>query len=116
MPLSVARWLEAGHRREPSAALFFGDSMFNLSGAINVALFLFSQSQLLLFGPPVFEPELVPTQPATDPVDQSPRWQLNGVNLGNDFQELRSIQTSERSRNSMVQPGDNSSQGLHDII
>jgi hypothetical protein len=93
-----------------SVALFFCDSMFHLSGAINVVLFLVSQSQLLLFAPPVH------TQPATasDPVDQSPR--LNGVDLATDSQELRSIKLSERSRNSIVQIGDNSSQGLHDII
>jgi hypothetical protein len=75
--------------------------MLNLSGAIDVVLFLFSQSQLLLFAPPVFEPELP---------------QLSAVDLANNIQGMRSNQLAERSRNSMVQSGNNSSQGLHDII
>jgi hypothetical protein len=99
LPLWVARRLQGDH--EPSAALLFGASIFSLSGATNVVLFLASQTQLLLFAPPVFEPELP---------------QLSAVDLANDSQELCSCQLSKRSRNTMVQLGDNSSQGLHDII
>ncbi|KAH9978827.1 hypothetical protein BGW80DRAFT_698658 [Lactifluus volemus] len=101
LPLTVARWSAFNHRHVPSAVQFFDASMLNLSGAFEVALFLFSQTQLLLFAPPVFEPELP---------------QLSAVDLANDSQELCSCQLRKRSRNSVVQSGDNSSQGLHDII
>ena len=49
LPLSVARWLLFTHHDVPSAATFFGDSMFHLSGAINVLLFLIIRPKLLLF-------------------------------------------------------------------
>jgi len=52
LPLSVARWLMFSHHNVPSATLFFGLTMFNLSGAINVFLFLIIRPQLLLFAPP----------------------------------------------------------------
>ncbi|KAH9014344.1 hypothetical protein EDB85DRAFT_2123676, partial [Lactarius pseudohatsudake] len=52
IPLSVARWLLFSHKRVPSATTFFGLTMFNLSGAINVALFLTVRPRLLLFTPP----------------------------------------------------------------
>jgi hypothetical protein len=100
-PLSVARWLAFKHRHVPSALQVFDASMLNLSGAFEVVLFLFSQTQLLLFAPPVFEPELP---------------QLSAVDLANDSQELCSCQLRKRSRNIVVQSGENSSQGLHDII
>ncbi|KAF8261257.1 hypothetical protein EI94DRAFT_1746328 [Lactarius quietus] len=40
IPLSVSRWLLFIHKNEPSAATFFGMIMFNLSGAINILIFL----------------------------------------------------------------------------
>jgi len=49
LPLSVARWLLFSHMRVPSAATFFAVSMFHLSGAVNVLLFLIVRPQLLLF-------------------------------------------------------------------
>ena len=52
IPLSVSRWLLFSHKNVPSAATFFGIIMFNLSGAINVLLFLIVRPQLLLFTPP----------------------------------------------------------------
>ncbi|KAH9052528.1 hypothetical protein EDB87DRAFT_1570446 [Lactarius vividus] len=52
IPLSVARWLHFGHKSVPSAATFFGLTMFHLSGAINVLLFLIVRPRLLLFTPP----------------------------------------------------------------
>ena len=52
IPLSVSRWLQFSHKSEPSAAIFFGSIMFNLSGAINVLLFLNLRPHLLLFTPP----------------------------------------------------------------
>jgi len=57
LPVSVVRW---SHKKVPSAATFFAVSMFNLSGAINVILFLIVRSQLLLFDPPekFSEPEV----------------------------------------------------------
>jgi len=45
LPLSVARWDNSAS----SAATFFGVTMFNLSGAINVFLFLTLKPDLLLF-------------------------------------------------------------------
>ena len=57
LPLSVTRWLEFNknfnnHHHVPSAATFFAVIMFNLSGAINVLLFLIFKPQLLLFTRP----------------------------------------------------------------
>jgi hypothetical protein len=43
-----------------SAAIFFGDFLFNLSGAFNVLLFLTVRSELLLFN----DPDI--SQPPTD--------------------------------------------------
>ena len=50
LPLSIARW--SNREKVPSAATFFAVSMFNLSGAINVLLFLIVRPQLLLFSHP----------------------------------------------------------------
>ncbi|KAI9442154.1 hypothetical protein H4582DRAFT_2072711 [Lactarius indigo] len=52
LPLTIARWSLFSHKKVSSAATFFGVSMFNLSGAINVLLFLTVRPQLLLFSPP----------------------------------------------------------------
>ncbi|KAH9083444.1 hypothetical protein EDB83DRAFT_2511764 [Lactarius deliciosus] len=52
LPLTVTRWSLFNHKKVSSAATFFGVSMFNLSGAINVLLFLIVRPQLLLFSPP----------------------------------------------------------------
>ena len=52
LPLSIARWSLFNHRKVSSAATFFGVCLFNLSGAINVLLFLILRPQLLLFSPP----------------------------------------------------------------
>lgn len=59
LPISVARWIQVSRREIPSAAMFFGLSTLNLSGAVNVFLFLTIRSQLLLFSPPqeTVEPE-----------------------------------------------------------
>ena len=51
LPLSIARWSMYSHHNVPSAAMFFGLTMFNLSGAINVFLFLVIRPHLLLFTP-----------------------------------------------------------------
>ncbi|KAH9083445.1 hypothetical protein EDB83DRAFT_15305 [Lactarius deliciosus] len=52
LPLSVVRWSLSGHKNVPSAAAFFAVSMFNMSGAVNVLLFLIVRPRLLLFSPP----------------------------------------------------------------
>ncbi|KAN0138425.1 hypothetical protein V8E53_003888 [Lactarius tabidus] len=52
LPLTIARWSLFNHKKVSSAATFFGVSVFNLSGAINVILFLIVRPQLLLFSPP----------------------------------------------------------------
>ncbi|KAH9052813.1 hypothetical protein EDB87DRAFT_340934 [Lactarius vividus] len=52
IPLSASRWLLASHKSVPSAATIFGLMMFNLSGALNVLLFLIVRPHLLLFTPP----------------------------------------------------------------
>ncbi|KAH8990251.1 hypothetical protein EDB92DRAFT_1763981, partial [Lactarius akahatsu] len=49
LPLSVVRWSHFNHKKVPSMATFFGVSMFNLSGAVNVLLFLIVRPRLLLF-------------------------------------------------------------------
>ena len=60
IPLSISRWLQFNHKSVPSAAVFFVEIMFNLSGAVNVLLFLIVRPQLLLFTPPeeLVEPEV----------------------------------------------------------
>ncbi|KAH9953516.1 hypothetical protein BC827DRAFT_1159194 [Russula dissimulans] len=70
LPLSVARWSLVSHKDIPSVALLFGLTMFNLSGAINVLLFLIIRPQLLLFAPPKqpIEPERQPSRLDTDSV------------------------------------------------
>jgi hypothetical protein len=66
LPLSISRWLQFSNRNVSSGATFFGVTMFNLSGAINVFLFLIIRPQLLLFPRPeiLVEPdmELAPPQ------------------------------------------------------
>jgi hypothetical protein len=57
LPLTIARWSLFNHKKVTSAATFFAVSMFNLSGAINVLLFLIVRPQLLLFTRPVEFPE-----------------------------------------------------------
>ncbi|KAI9442147.1 hypothetical protein H4582DRAFT_1926706 [Lactarius indigo] len=54
LPVSITRWLVFSNKNKkvPSAAAFFAVSMFNLSGAINVLLFLIVRPGLLLFSPP----------------------------------------------------------------
>ena len=65
IPLSVSRWLQFNHKSVPSAAVFFGEIMFNLSGAVNVLLFLIVRPHLLLFTPPAepIEPEIGLAEP-----------------------------------------------------
>src|SRR5258708_17847116 len=60
LPLTVARWLLFSHHKVSPAATFFGDTMFCLSGAINVLLFLIIRPGLLLFPRPeeLAEPEI----------------------------------------------------------
>ena len=48
LPVSIARWSQFSGRDVPSAATFFGVSMHNLSGAVNVFLLLTARPQLLL--------------------------------------------------------------------
>ena len=52
LPLSITRWSLFNHKTVSSAATFFAVSMFNLSGAMNVLLFLIVRPDLLLFYPP----------------------------------------------------------------
>ena len=52
LPLSITRWSLFNHKKVSSVATFFGVSVFNLSGAINVLLFLIVRPKLLLFDPP----------------------------------------------------------------
>jgi hypothetical protein len=62
LPLSIARWSLFSHKEVSSASTFFGVSMFNLSGAINVLLLLLVRPRLLLFVPPA-----ITVETATDP-------------------------------------------------
>ena len=52
LPVSITRWSSFGSNDVPSAATFFSVSLHDLSGAINVLLFLVVRSELLLFTPP----------------------------------------------------------------
>jgi hypothetical protein len=52
LPLTIARNVQFNHHNVPSAATFFGVSIFYLSGAINVLLFLIIRPRLLLFPRP----------------------------------------------------------------
>ncbi|KAI0276627.1 hypothetical protein BGY98DRAFT_919174 [Russula aff. rugulosa BPL654] len=52
LPFTIARWLQFRDHHVSSAATFFGSSMFHLSGAINVLLFLITRPELLLFPRP----------------------------------------------------------------
>ena len=54
LPHSITRWSLFNYKRVSSQATFFGVSVFNLSGAINVLLILIVRpaSELLLFSPP----------------------------------------------------------------
>ncbi|KAH9176402.1 hypothetical protein EDB89DRAFT_1903194 [Lactarius sanguifluus] len=52
LPLTIARWSLFDYKKVSSAATFFGVVMFNLSGTINVLLFLIVRPRLLLFSPP----------------------------------------------------------------
>ena len=40
LPISIARWSLISHKKVALAAMFFGNTVYNLSGAINVLLFL----------------------------------------------------------------------------
>ena len=70
VPLSVSRWLLFSHKNVPSAATFVGQIMFNLSGAVNVLLFLIVRPHLLLFPPPemLVEPIVQLENPTTSSV------------------------------------------------
>jgi hypothetical protein len=107
LPLSVARWSQFRHKSVTSAATFFGVSMFNLSGAINVCLFLLVRPQLLLFTPPEEpgEPEIELARASMNPVtlpetteyDHSP--QPTGIGFMDDFGKSPKSRPSEGSRN-----------------
>jgi hypothetical protein len=56
LPISLARWLQPKHH-VPSATTFFAVTLFYLSGAINVLLFLIIRPELLLFPRPELLPE-----------------------------------------------------------
>ncbi|KAI0265241.1 hypothetical protein BGY98DRAFT_1036899 [Russula aff. rugulosa BPL654] len=49
VPFTVPRWLQFNFHEVSPATVFFGFTMFNLSGAINVVLFLIARPRLLLF-------------------------------------------------------------------
>jgi hypothetical protein len=52
LPITIARWSAFNNKHVSSAATFFSVFVFNLSGAVNVLLFLGVRPQLLLFTPP----------------------------------------------------------------
>ncbi|KAF8502191.1 hypothetical protein F5888DRAFT_1918898 [Russula emetica] len=69
LPISISRWLLFTHHHVSSAATFFANSMFYLSGAINVLLFLIIRPELLLFRRPeeLAEPEIELAPQGTGP-------------------------------------------------
>ncbi|KAH9176403.1 hypothetical protein EDB89DRAFT_1846396 [Lactarius sanguifluus] len=91
LPVSIARWLVFSNKKVPSAAAFFAVSMFNLSGAINVLLFLIVRPGLLLFSPPeeFGEPEGAEIEdPTTTMFPDTPKYshspQPTGMRLADD--------------------------------
>ncbi|KAI0305707.1 hypothetical protein B0F90DRAFT_1624778 [Multifurca ochricompacta] len=117
LPLSAARWSMSNDKKAPvpSAATFFAVIMFNLSGAINVLLFLTVRPRLLLFTPPEehVEPEIELTRASngsgifpddTTKYNHSPKQNV-GV-LGSAF---------EGSRNSITMSRVSSRQRFEDI-
>ncbi|KAI0276620.1 hypothetical protein BGY98DRAFT_934920 [Russula aff. rugulosa BPL654] len=82
LPLSIARWLQFSHHHVSPAVTFFASSMFHLSGAINVLLFLITRPELLLFPRPrqldEQEVELTP-QEDTGPAISTTRRNSNTV-------------------------------------
>ncbi|KAF8502233.1 hypothetical protein F5888DRAFT_1918945 [Russula emetica] len=60
LPIAITRRLLFSHHNVSSGAVFFGNAMFNLSGAIDVLLFLNVRPQLLLFPRPekLAEPDM----------------------------------------------------------
>jgi len=74
LPISLSRWLQFGShpRKVSSAAMFFSTIIFNLSGAINVLLFLVVRPQLLLFPRPeeLAEPD---SEPDIELEEQTPQ-------------------------------------------
>ncbi|KAF8502221.1 hypothetical protein F5888DRAFT_1177476 [Russula emetica] len=69
LPVTIARCLEFGHHNVPTAATFFGVTVFYLSGGINVTLFLIIRPELLLFPRPeeLAEPEMELAPQGTGP-------------------------------------------------
>ncbi|KAF8502202.1 hypothetical protein F5888DRAFT_1608129 [Russula emetica] len=69
LPLTISRCLQFGHHNVPSAATFFGVTVFYLSGAINALLFLIIRPELLLFPRPeeLAEPEIELAPQGTSP-------------------------------------------------
>jgi hypothetical protein len=87
------------HKHVPSALFFFGLSMFNLSGAINVLLFLIIRPQLLLFSHPkkAAEPDAQESHSNTSPAillntiqhEHAPR--TTGMDPMDDLEEPRNF-------------------------
>ncbi|KAH9978624.1 hypothetical protein BGW80DRAFT_1165386 [Lactifluus volemus] len=104
LPLSVARWSQSPHRHVPSAASFFACMLWNLSGAINVTVFLLVRPQLLLFTPPevLLEPEIELAPATINSAIESYAFN-HGPRSGKPFEDdLGKTQTSYSSRNSMT--------------
>jgi len=76
LPVSVARWSQFSGKNVPSAATFFGVSMHNLSGAVNVFLLLTVRPQLLLLIRP--DPDEL-GEPEIELAPQNPRSTGNAV-------------------------------------
>jgi len=68
LPLTITRWSSFDHKHVSSAATFFSVFVFNLSGVVNVLLFLIVRPELLLFTPPedFIEPQVVDISPPTN--------------------------------------------------
>jgi hypothetical protein len=66
VPLSIPRFLTFNFHNVSSAATFFGVTMFNFSGVINVFLFLIARPQLLFLRPDeLAESEMEPAPQGT---------------------------------------------------
>ena len=115
---SITRWLQFSkfndHHSVPSAATFFGVILFNLSGAINVLLFLIFKPELLLFS----RPDKL-TQPDHELVQVVPAGNCSGV-----FMDGQNIQHSPEPTTEVLVDGSegtglsqvNSRRTLNDIV
>jgi hypothetical protein len=71
LPIFVSHWWQKNDNDLNSAPVLFGESTFNLSGTIDVLLFLIFRPQLLLFTPDTVQCTCGSESTGMGPVDNS---------------------------------------------